>query len=121
MQSIAVPIVLPDRAAIRKLKHSDFVASRARYYGTTPIWPHFIAAISRGVGTFDDWTHHKIRERLNQISSAAGVSGGPVFDRFRRLEKEYLNRVIPELAEAQPETIPNDLVDSHRITSEFCE
>ena len=34
MQSMAVSTVLPDRAAIRRLKHNDFVASRARYYGS---------------------------------------------------------------------------------------
>jgi Glycosyltransferase 61 len=113
-----MPMTLPNATLVRQLKQQDFVESQACYFGTNAELANLLRSYIAGIGTFDDWTHHKIRERINSMSDASGVANGSVFDQYGQLDRMYVKHAAPELADALFEVVPEGLTDTYTIVPE---
>ena len=106
-------IALPDWSLITELKRRDLSEAHERYFSQQANPYLLFLSYIQGVGTFDDWTLHQIRKRIDQMCIAAGVSTNSVFDPFHRIMKECLWRIAPDQIEAFFDIVPEGLIDTH--------
>ena len=104
-----------DRTRAVELKRQDYLAAQQCYFGSNAEPRALFESYVKGVGTYDDWLYHGIRQKIDSICATVGLTESTVFDSFKRIEKRYLERVAPELCEATFDVVPEGLVDTFWI------